>query len=72
MAYKILEASDMRELEKLVNGAAAMGWKPLGGVAVLPYVSTEWNRDFEQREVTSYPTYLQAMTRNDAQFGKAD
>ena len=35
MEYKILEAPTNEELEKKVNEHIQLGWKPMGGVAIV-------------------------------------
>jgi hypothetical protein len=34
IAYKILEAASMQEIEALVKEAISKGWQPIGGIAV--------------------------------------
>jgi len=41
MEYQILQADSTYDLEKDVNKYIAMGWKPIGGIAVIKGFSAD-------------------------------
>lgn len=47
MDYKILSAHDIGSLNKLVNEAISLNFKPLGGVSVVHYETTNKNSFYQ-------------------------
>lgn len=64
MQYKILNDSNLRELENQVNAAMADGWLPCGGVAINEYTHSWENSRKGGTESQEYSCYAQAMTKS--------
>ena len=59
MEYKVLESSNVSELERLVNEELQNGFEPAGGVAVTHYVLENSRKGYEEE----YWLYSQALVK---------
>jgi hypothetical protein len=59
MEYHIIESSSIENLTAMVNNNwIPKGWKPLGGVAVIPRSSEIWRDRFLQTIIREEPPFV--------------
>lgn len=54
MEYRVIQDSDLMDVERQVNEAVEVGWKPLGGIQTVV---------MSPKKAEQYIVYSQAMTK---------